>query len=117
VPCPPSDKQTVCENLHDVDLAGAIMKRVYGGGALKNERVSVQESEVLAFDQRDIFSHFASKPLNAWQDASMAREGYVFIPKSCREGRACKLHVAFHGCEQGQNFPANYAAAVPGRSE
>ena len=103
-PCPPSDKQTVCENLNDVDLAGAILKRVYGGEALKNERVTVQESEVLAFDQRDVFSEFSTepyKPFNAWQNASMAREGYVFIPKACREGRPCKLHVAFHGCLQG----------------
>lgn len=32
-------------------------------------------------------------------DASLADEGYVFVPSSCRSG-GCKVHVAFHGCRQ-----------------
>jgi len=100
-PCPPPNKQALCKDLNDVDLAGAILKRIYGGAALKNERVNVPESEVLAFDQKGLFSEFSNKPFNAWQDASMAREGYVFIPKACKEGKQCRLHVAFHGCLQG----------------
>jgi len=31
--------------------------------------------------------------------------GYVFIPKGCESANAdCKVHVAFHGCEQGKSF-------------
>ena len=32
--------------------------------------------------------------------------GWVYIPAACASGQArCGLHVAFHGCEQGQSFP------------
>jgi hypothetical protein len=103
-PCPPPNKQALCKDLNDVDLAGAILRRLYGSQALKNQRVAVDESEVLAFDQKDVFDESWTaphKPINAWLDASMAREGYLFIPKACKEGKPCKLHVAFHGCLQG----------------
>ncbi|WP_295430778.1 hypothetical protein [uncultured Thiodictyon sp.] len=100
-PCPPSDKQELCRDLQDVDLAGAILTRIYGAQALKAPRVAVPESEVKAFDQRQVFSRFSRKPFNALQNASMAKEGYIFVPKNCKQGRPCKLHVAFHGCLQG----------------
>lgn len=103
-PCPPPNKVTVCKDLNDVDLAGAILKRIYGAQALKNDRVAVQESEVQAFDQKGVFKESWTapyKPMNAWLDASMAREGYLFVPKACQQGKPCKLHVAFHGCLQG----------------
>jgi poly(3-hydroxybutyrate) depolymerase len=32
---------------------------------------------------------------------SMDDEGYVYIPKDC-ETRRCRVHVAFHGCQQGR---------------
>jgi poly(3-hydroxybutyrate) depolymerase len=56
---------------------------------------------VQAFDQRQVFAKLSDIPYNASQNASMARVGYVFIPKTCEEGRPCRLHVAFHGCLQG----------------
>lgn len=99
--CPPSDRLAVCKDLQDVDLAGAILSRIYGGQALKAGRVAAPEAEVRAFDQRRVFSKLSGAPANALQNASMAREGYIFIPKTCKDGRSCKLHVAFHGCLQG----------------
>ncbi len=37
---------------------------------------------------------------------SLDDSGWVYIPQACEQtGARCKLHVAFHGCEQGQNFP------------
>lgn len=36
---------------------------------------------------------------------SMDKTGWLYVPKACEQPQArCKLHVAFHGCEQGQNF-------------
>ena len=99
--CPPTDHQAVCKDLQDVDLAGAILSRIYGGQALKGGRVAVSEDGVQAFDQRKVFSKLSGAPANALQNASMAKEGYIFIPKNCKDGRSCKLHVAFHGCLQG----------------
>ena len=99
--CPPSDKKEICEDADDVDLAGAILKQIYGEEALKAGRVTVQENEVQAFNQRQIFGALSPTPYTALQLASMAKDGYVFIPEACKQGSECKLHVAFHGCRQG----------------
>jgi poly(3-hydroxybutyrate) depolymerase len=47
--------------------------------------------EVLRFNQRS-FIHSAL--------SSMANTGYVYVPASCYR-QSCRVHVAFHGCEQG----------------
>jgi poly(3-hydroxybutyrate) depolymerase len=99
--CPPPDKLAACKDLQDVDLAGAILRRIYGAQALSKGRMPVQENELQAFDQRKVFGKFSNIPHTALQNASMAREGYVFIPAACKDGRQCKLHIAFHGCKQG----------------
>jgi hypothetical protein len=100
--CPPEDKQAACKHLQDVDLAGAILKHIYG--ELKGGRVEVAEGEVKAFDQRLVFERmFPDNPFTQRDNASMAYDGYVFIPETCKKGRPCKLHVAFHGCLQGGN--------------
>jgi poly(3-hydroxybutyrate) depolymerase len=102
VECPPSESQELCRDVEDVDLAGAILKHIYGDEALASGRVETDEDDVLAFDQRRIFERFFPRlwPVKA-QNASMAKHGYLYIPKTCREGEECKLHVAFHGCLQG----------------
>lgn len=100
--CPPSNKQQTCKDLKDVDLAGAIFSRIYGELSPQS-RAAVAESEVQAFDQGHVFSKLSDRPHYALQNASMARVGYVFIPQTCKDGRACKLHVAFHGCLQGDD--------------
>ena len=97
----PGKQHTICRDLHDVDLAGAILRRIYGEAALQSARVPVAETALRAFDQRQVFGRFSDIPYNALQNASMAREGYVFIPPTCKDGRQCRLHVAFHGCRQG----------------
>jgi poly(3-hydroxybutyrate) depolymerase len=101
--CPPPNRRQLCADLRDVDLAGAILRHLYGDAALSAGRLAVQESEVQAFDQRQVFAKLSETPYTALQNASMAREGYVFIPETCKQGRPCKLHVAFHGCLQGGN--------------
>jgi hypothetical protein len=106
--CPPEGKQTACKDLQDVDLAGAILKHIYGEEGsdgekvLKGGRVKVAEREVKAFDQTKVFERmFLDIPFTRRDHASMAYDGYVFIPETCKDGRTCKLHVAFHGCLQG----------------
>lgn len=46
-----------------------------------------------AFDQS-----FASKAPNN----SMHSRGHIYLPKSCRNGTKCPLHVALHGCLQDE---------------
>jgi poly(3-hydroxybutyrate) depolymerase len=35
-------------------------------------------------------------------DASMAREGVVYVPKACVETPGCRVHIALHGCAQSR---------------
>nr|VFK21865.1 MAG: poly(3-hydroxybutyrate) depolymerase [Candidatus Kentron sp. LFY] len=104
--CPSDDpkKQEKCADLEDVDLAGAILKHIYGDSIRQwnGRKIVDEDKEVQPFDQRKVFKGFSDDPHNELQLASMAREGYIFVPKACKnEGKECKLHIAFHGCLQG----------------
>jgi hypothetical protein len=103
----------VCNNANHVDLAGAILSHI--NGPLKSrERLAPEglsgsaldaslNQQVQSFDQKAIFSFFDSMPETALLSASMAEKGYIYIPEACRQGAQCRLHVAFHGCLQGDN--------------
>jgi len=73
----------------DIDAAGQLLTHLLGP---LQPAASVPAGEIIAFDQRPYINGSAI-------DASMAEEGYAFIPNSCRE-ESCKVHVAFHGCRQ-----------------
>lgn len=36
--------------------------------------------------------------------AGLAGTGHAYVPATCRDGAACRLHVSFHGCQQGAEF-------------
>ncbi|MEX1084849.1 MAG: PHB depolymerase family esterase [Steroidobacteraceae bacterium] len=36
--------------------------------------------------------------------ASFEDQGFLFVPAECAAGRPCRIHVAFHGCQQGSGF-------------
>lgn len=75
-----------CEQL---DGAGEMLTHLLGPLKAKSVR---PDGQMLRFDQRPFLS---GKPV----DASMADEGYIYIPKECQAG-GCRIHVAFHGCRQ-----------------
>jgi poly(3-hydroxybutyrate) depolymerase len=75
-----------CQQL---DAAGELLTHLLG--PLKAKKTN-PEGQMLRFDQRPFIY---VKPV----DASMADEGYVYIPKDCLAG-GCRIHVAFHGCRQ-----------------
>jgi poly(3-hydroxybutyrate) depolymerase len=75
------------------DAAGLMLGHLYDGlrkptGALKGK--------IAAFDQ--------ARYAKGGMLASLADEGYLFIPPDCSAGKPCRLHVAFHGCSQGSGF-------------
>lgn len=79
------------------DAAGALLAHLYG--PLKPGRQG--GGRIVRFDQT------AFDP-NA-ERHGLAAEGYLFVPDACAEGAPCRLHVAFHGCQQsadeiGQDF-------------
>jgi len=75
------------------DAAGEMLKYLYGGLAPPADPVA---GTLLTFDQKP---YIARESL-----ASMADEGFLFLPKGCAAGEPCRIHVAFHGCRQGIEF-------------
>lgn len=73
----------------DFDAAGQLLAHLIG--PLKPS-TSAADGDLVTFDQRPFIKGPAS-------DASLANEGYAFIPHACRAG-GCRVHVAFHGCRQ-----------------
>jgi len=75
----------------DLDAAGELLKHLLGPTPLQAP-AKTPGGEIISFDQRPFV---AGKPI----DASLADEGYAYVPQACRQG-ACQVHVAFHGCRQ-----------------
>ena len=75
-------------NACDYDGAGAALSWLYG--ALKPPATAT--GQLLAFDQREFGGGQSS--------TGMGPTGYLYVPKACAEGAPCRLHVAFHGCQQ-----------------
>jgi hypothetical protein len=80
----------------DYDAAKLLLAHLYPDG-FKALPATPERARLLRFDQT-AFSG-ATEPLS-----SVHREGYAYVPASCANGTAgagrCRLHVAFHGCQQ-----------------
>jgi poly(3-hydroxybutyrate) depolymerase len=76
------------------DQPAAILAQIYGP---LNPKPATLSSRPVPFDQTEFISRVMS-PMS-----SMADTGYVYIPAYCAKGAAghCRVHVVFHGCEQG----------------
>ncbi len=80
----------------DVDLAGDILKHLYGTLAPRNN--GVLGGRFTEFDQTPFVTGHG-----------MASTGWVYVPQACETGANCKLHVVFHGCRQNTaNVSENY---------
>jgi len=75
----------------DLDAAGELLAHFYGPLVA---RVTRPSGTVLAFDQGEFT---ALAPV----DLSMAAQGFVYVPQGCFSG-GCRIHVALHGCRQGE---------------
>jgi hypothetical protein len=73
----------------DYDQAKAILGWIYG--PLEPAGTAPTE-EFVVFDQSAL----------AEPDASLADEGMVYIPPSCRDQAGCRIHIALHGCGQSR---------------
>ena len=76
----------------DYDQAGSLLSHIYGGLSPHADRA---EGSFVVFDQQP----FAAPSGTGTQ---LASEGIVYIPKACRDGSGCRVHVAFHGCAQSR---------------
>ncbi|RIA56569.1 extracellular catalytic domain type 2 short-chain-length polyhydroxyalkanoate depolymerase [Dichotomicrobium thermohalophilum] len=75
----------------DYDQAGAIIRHLYADAM---EPGGPPAGVFRVFDQ--------TRYIEGGDQHSMAREGVVYVPPSCRDGAGCAVHVAFHGCEQNR---------------
>ncbi len=84
-------------NACDVDQAGEILTWLYG--TLEAPVAAVQD-HLISFDQA-LYTDGA---------AGMWDSGFAYIPASCQSGETCRLHIALHGCQQGEQvIGAKYA--------
>jgi poly(3-hydroxybutyrate) depolymerase len=74
------------------DAAGALLQHLLGP---LEPPAAKPLGRLESFDQRPFGAH----------SISMDDEGFVYIPLAC-ETRRCRVHVVFHGCEQGRSFLA-----------
>lgn len=67
------------------DLAGAALGHLYGG--LK-PRAPQATGKLLTFDQTSVATA-----------KGLGKTGYAYVPDSCSNGAACRVHVVLHGCK------------------
>jgi poly(3-hydroxybutyrate) depolymerase len=84
----------------DYDAAKELLQQLLG--ALK-PRAAKASGRLMRFDQK----LFGARAI------SMDEEGYVYIPDACASER-CRVHVAFHGCQQGLAFVGDEFAREAG---
>jgi poly(3-hydroxybutyrate) depolymerase len=77
----------------DFDAAEGLMRHIYGELHPKAAADALQP--VVAFDQTEFFDADD-------KSTSLNGVGFVYIPRACADGARCRLHVAFHGCQQHQ---------------
>lgn len=68
--------------------------------------------EIVSFAQSEFIEGFESDS----DRSSMSEAGYAYVPKSCSTER-CRVHVAFHGCEQGASVIGNEYYTTTGYNE
>ncbi len=83
----------------DFDLAGALLKQLYG--TLNPRNNGALAGTFTEYDQTAFVSGHG-----------MAGTGWLYVPQACAAGTRCRLHVVLHGCKQntadvGQQYVRN----------
>lgn len=78
-----------------LDGARALLEHAYGELA---PGATARDAGLAVFDQRPYATLAGS--------AGLAERGWLYVPSACTAGAAgrCRLHVVFHGCQQGGSF-------------
>lgn len=77
-----------------LDAAGELLKWIYG--SLRAKSTNGLSGRFIEFDQSEFVSDH--KP----EAVGLASNGYAYVPAKCDKNinQPCRLHVAFHGCQQ-----------------
>ena len=82
------------------DGAKAILGWIYGPAPLTPRTGSQQRGQFIRFDQ----SAFIPKDNELPGSAGLDNTGWLYVPDDCKNGAKCRLHIALHGCRQGQDY-------------
>ncbi len=86
------------------DAAGEMLTHLYG-------ELSARSSTPPAPDTAGLGAYFGA-------GSGVADSGFVFVPDACRSSAdGCRLHIAFHGCRQGEEFVEDRFARQAGLNE
>lgn len=84
------------------DGAGEMLKHIYG--ALNPAQpVTASSGQLIEFAQKEFVD---PQPLNSEdlaKQTSLNEFGYAYVPRSCLDGKPCRVHIVFHGCRQVYN--------------
>jgi len=84
-------------NCPGVDAAGELLAWLYAPPpAVLAAPVPPRPPGLRPFDQRP----YRARPRQDGLDDS----GWLYLPAACEQQAGCRLHVVFHGCQQGQGF-------------
>ncbi len=86
-------------NCPNEDAPGELLAWLYGAtpGAALAPAVVPRAAGLRRFDQRPYRQQAVFDGLD--------NSGWLYVPAACASaGAACRLHVVFHGCQQGQSF-------------
>jgi poly(3-hydroxybutyrate) depolymerase len=79
----------------EYDAAGELLQWLYPNAGLAT--AEPQAAGFKSFDQ--------TRYTDANVYSGLDKTGWLYVPPACEaSGAHCRLHVVFHGCEQGQNF-------------
>ncbi|WP_374261412.1 poly(3-hydroxybutyrate) depolymerase [Zoogloea sp.] len=76
----------------DFDAPGELLQHLLGK---LNPKTVPEPGHLVVFDQRPFTGGLPA-------DISMGETGFAYVPAVCRAG-GCRVHVAFHGCRQGED--------------
>ncbi|HEY0844059.1 MAG TPA: PHB depolymerase family esterase [Noviherbaspirillum sp.] len=76
------------------DAAGEMLKWIYG--SLRPKNSNGLSGRFIEFDQTEFVSDYRPESIG------LADQGYAYVPARCDKNihQRCRLHVAFHGCQQ-----------------
>lgn len=86
----------------DFDAAGAILGWIYPDAVPPAPAGTPAAGRFVEFDQ----SGYVPKGglFDFLWGSGMDKTGWVYVPQVCEAGERCRLHIALHGCKQGQSY-------------
>lgn len=97
------------------DAAGAALQLFYG--PLRRTATADLGGRLEPFEQAPFTRGRSGSPLPPARIA-MGDTGYVYVPAACRNGGSpCRLHIAFHGCQQDAGSLGKAFATTAGFNE